>query len=194
MAAISQTSFSNAFSWRKMYGFCLRFHWGLFLRLTIFHHWFRWWLGADQATSPYLNQWWLVYWCIYASLDLNDLRMAHRHDKLTQRSQSVMITPLLRQNDFATSLSQSDVFITSCDDWEHIADALELLQSCTKLSICISLFVPLWHCCFQALLVEKGICPFRHIELMDCLLAPQSVARLSMQVWYSETRLKRPSN
>ena len=28
---------------------------------------------ADQATSHYLNQWWLVYWCLYASLDLNEL-------------------------------------------------------------------------------------------------------------------------
>ena len=25
--------------------------------LTIFHHWFRWWLCADQATSHHLNQW-----------------------------------------------------------------------------------------------------------------------------------------
>ena len=30
-------------------------------------HWFRWWFGADQATSNYLNQWWLSYWRIYAS-------------------------------------------------------------------------------------------------------------------------------
>ena len=28
------------------------------------------WLGADEATSHYLNQWWLVYWCIYASLGI----------------------------------------------------------------------------------------------------------------------------
>ena len=43
MAAISQTMFSNAFSWMKNCEFCLRFHWSLFLRvqLTIFHHWFR---------------------------------------------------------------------------------------------------------------------------------------------------------
>ena len=43
MAAISQTTFSNAFSWMKMYEFHLRFHWNLFLRfeLTIFQHWFR---------------------------------------------------------------------------------------------------------------------------------------------------------
>ena len=75
MSAISQTTFSNTFSWMKMYDFHLRFHRNLFLRfeLTIFQHCFRWWLGADQATSHYLNQWWLVYWCMYASLGLNEL-------------------------------------------------------------------------------------------------------------------------
>ena len=41
--AISQTPFSNAFSWMKMNDLRLGFHWSLFLRseLTIFHHWFR---------------------------------------------------------------------------------------------------------------------------------------------------------
>ena len=43
MDATSQTTFSSAFSWMKMYKFRLKFHWNLFLRvqLTIFHHWFR---------------------------------------------------------------------------------------------------------------------------------------------------------
>ena len=38
MAAISQVTFSNAFSWMKMYEFCLRFPQNMFLRvqLTIF--------------------------------------------------------------------------------------------------------------------------------------------------------------
>ena len=74
--AISQTTFSSAFSWMKMFQFRIKFHWRLFLRvlLTIFQHWFRWWLGAVQATSHYLNQWWLVYWRIYALLCLNELR------------------------------------------------------------------------------------------------------------------------
>ena len=69
MAASFQTTLSNAFSWMKMLEFRLKFHWSLFIRiqLTIFQHWFIWWLGADQATSHYLNQWWLDYWCIYAS-------------------------------------------------------------------------------------------------------------------------------
>ena len=60
MDAISQTTLSNAFSWMKMLEFQLKFPWSLFIRgqLTIFQHWFRWWLGAGQATSHYLNQWW----------------------------------------------------------------------------------------------------------------------------------------
>ena len=75
MAAISQTAFSNAFSWMKMYEFRLKFHWSLFLRveLTIFQHWFRQWLGAVEATSYYLKQCWLVYRRTYASLGLSEL-------------------------------------------------------------------------------------------------------------------------
>ena len=75
LADISQTTLSSAFSWKKMSGFRLKFHWSLFLRvqLMIFQHCFRYWLGADQATSHYLKQWWKVYWRIYASLGLNEL-------------------------------------------------------------------------------------------------------------------------
>ena len=43
------------------------------VKLTIFHHWFIQWLGGNQATSHYLNQWWLIYWRIYVSLSLNGL-------------------------------------------------------------------------------------------------------------------------
>ena len=69
MAAMSQTTFSNEFSWMKTFEFRLRFGWNLFLRfeLTTFQHLFRWWLGADQVTSHYLNQWWsslLTHICV----------------------------------------------------------------------------------------------------------------------------------
>ena len=59
----------------KILEFWLKFHWSLFLRvqLTISQHWVRKWLGSDQATSHYLNQWWLDSQCIYASLGLNKL-------------------------------------------------------------------------------------------------------------------------
>ena len=78
-ATISQMSFSNAFSGMKMYKFCVRFHWSLLLRfeLMIFQYWFRWWLGVDQVTSHYLNQWWLVYWCMYASPSFNELTASY---------------------------------------------------------------------------------------------------------------------
>ena len=83
MAATFQTTFSNAFSWMKMYEFRLRFHWILFpwVQLTISQHWFRLWLDAGQATSHDLNQWWLVYWRIYASLGLNELNN-YTHDMM----------------------------------------------------------------------------------------------------------------
>ena len=58
MAAISQTIFSDAFSWMKSFAFWFKFYWSLFLtaQLTINQHWFRWRLGAELATSHYLNQ------------------------------------------------------------------------------------------------------------------------------------------
>ena len=54
-------------------------HWSLF-QFTISS------IGSDdglapvrrQATSHYLNQWWLVYWRIYASLGLNELTYTQR--------------------------------------------------------------------------------------------------------------------
>ena len=67
--------FAEDFFECKFYEFGSRFHWSLLLRvrLTLFQHWFRLWLGAGQATSHYLNQWLLVYWRIYASIGLNGL-------------------------------------------------------------------------------------------------------------------------
>ena len=43
MDAISQTTFSNGFSWMKIFEFWLKFHWSLFprIQLIIFHHWSR---------------------------------------------------------------------------------------------------------------------------------------------------------
>ena len=72
MDAISQTTLSNAFTWMTILEFRLEFHWNLFLRVqfTIFQHWFRQWLGADQATRHYLNQWLFNYRRIYTSLGL----------------------------------------------------------------------------------------------------------------------------
>ena len=40
--------------------FLLQFHWSLFLKVQLMmtQHWFRFWLGAEKATSHYLNQCW----------------------------------------------------------------------------------------------------------------------------------------
>ena len=78
MVTIFQTKFLNAFSRMKMHQSRLRFHWSLFPKvgLTIFQHWFRNWSGAGQATSHYLDQWWLVYWRLYASIRLNELKVS----------------------------------------------------------------------------------------------------------------------
>ena len=53
MAAISQTTFSNAFSWIYIYIFFNRNS-----LKSISQHWFRERLGTKQATSHYLNQCW----------------------------------------------------------------------------------------------------------------------------------------
>ena len=74
MAAIFPTTLLNAFSWMKTFEYRSNCHWNLFLRvqLVILKHWYIWWPGADEATSHFLNQWWLFYWRKYASLGLND--------------------------------------------------------------------------------------------------------------------------
>ena len=65
---ISKCIFLNKNVWIPLKNLFLGFD------LTIFQHWFRSWLNADQATSYYLNQWWLLYWRIYTSLNLNEMR------------------------------------------------------------------------------------------------------------------------
>ena len=81
MADIFHMMFPNAFSWMKMYKSRVRFNWSLFpmVHLTISQHWFRQWLGAGQVTSHYLNQWWLMFWRMCASLGLNELNFSIYH-------------------------------------------------------------------------------------------------------------------
>ena len=104
MADISQTTLSSAFSGKEISEFLLRFHWSLFLRvqLIIFQHCFRWRLGADQATSHYLNQGWKVCWCIWASLGLNELtwmKIISLWNKYCPSSQPALPCSLLRSPD-----------------------------------------------------------------------------------------------
>ena len=76
--AISQTTFSSAFSRNEMNEFRLGFHWSLFLRfeLTTFQHWYvqimAWCRPGDKSLSePMMVS--LLTWRIYASLGLNEL-------------------------------------------------------------------------------------------------------------------------
>ena len=72
IADISQTNISNAFSWMNFaYGFtevCLSGSNQQYSSIGSEN-------GTEQETSHYLNQWWLVYWRIYASLYLNVCRI-----------------------------------------------------------------------------------------------------------------------
>ena len=53
MAAISQTIFSDSFSWMTSFVYWSKLHWSLFLRvqLTMTQHWFRWWPGAKPLSE-----------------------------------------------------------------------------------------------------------------------------------------------
>ena len=77
IAAISQSTLSNAFSWMKLLEVGLKFHWSFFPKRPINNIpalvQLMAWHQANQATSHYLNQWWLDYRRIYASLCLNKL-------------------------------------------------------------------------------------------------------------------------
>ena len=58
MAVISQTTFSIAFSWMKIFEFRPKFYWSLSLRvqLTILQRWFRHWLGAVRPCDKPLSE------------------------------------------------------------------------------------------------------------------------------------------
>ena len=64
MAAISQTSILNAFSWMKMYEFHWRFHWGLFPKVPVnsIPSLVQIMIWRRPGASHYLNQWWLAVW------------------------------------------------------------------------------------------------------------------------------------
>ena len=72
MSAISQTTFSNAFSWMKSFVFWLKFYWSLFLRVQL--------IGSDNGLVPNRRQAiiWTnadpIHWRIYAALGGDELK------------------------------------------------------------------------------------------------------------------------
>ena len=69
---------SNAFSWMKMFRFKSKIYLRLFPRVqsTMFKHLSDNGLAPTRRQAINLNQWWLNYWCIYASLGLSVLKHA----------------------------------------------------------------------------------------------------------------------
>ena len=70
-----------------MYGFWLSFHWSLFLRLylTIFQHWIRLWLGADQPTSHH----WLMD--VYMPHSASMMTMSWIYQSFSKEYNSIMV-------------------------------------------------------------------------------------------------------
>ena len=73
MTANFLTTFSNAFSWAKIYKFRLRFYISVFpmVRLTILKHWFRKWLGGRPGAYMRHSAWmsWYIQ-CVQKSLHI----------------------------------------------------------------------------------------------------------------------------
>ena len=131
-----QTTLSNAFSWMKILEFRLKFHWRLSLRvqLTISQHWFRWWLGADEATSHYLNQWWFDYRRIYASLGLNAF------NGLQMRKRGIRCNC---HHDLGAYWCKSNVvtikLVSKNSNYNHAANITDMIRNCVKCIVSQSL-------------------------------------------------------
>ena len=135
MAAISQKTLSNSFSWMKMLKFWIKFHWSLFIRvqLTISQHWLRWRLGTDQATSHYLNQWWIDYRRIYASLGLNELMSSH------YLNQCWFIVNCTLRNRFQSNLNQNKTVSIQWNELENMTSA-KWQPFCLQLNVSTCIF------------------------------------------------------
>ena len=147
IATIFQTTISTAFSWTHMYEFHSRFHCSLFLRFElaiIFQHWLRLWLGADQATSHYLNQWWLVYRSIYASLGLSEL--THLSSSLGRYGcnfKNIILKLIIQNNNFQTgkiTFTNQKSTLIQIMAWCHHATSHYLSQCWPKsmASLCLN--------------------------------------------------------
>ena len=103
--------FLNEFEFR------LKCHWSSFTRvqLAVLQHWFRYWLGADQAPSHYLNHWWLDHRRIYASLGLNEL--SYRNGTQDER----------RKCHWNFNGNTNILFLNGRNDWRHFVFNISLI-------------------------------------------------------------------
>ena len=79
IVAIFQTIFSNAFSWKNMYTFRLRFYWSLFLifQLSIFQHWLKKISWHRPGNKPLSEIMMVCYWCIYFIIEYQFIFQHH---------------------------------------------------------------------------------------------------------------------
>ena len=96
MVAILMTTFSLTFSGKKI-SYCDENYttYSISFLLTICHHRFRQWLGTEQATSHWLDQWWTsaltrmchqgvvsILRCRLTSIGITMLKIRRSHDRL----------------------------------------------------------------------------------------------------------------
>ena len=143
------------------------FHRRLFpkIKFTIFQHLFRQWLGAGQATSHYLNQWWLVYWRIYSSPGLSDLRLLYYYPR--------PIGTLFKYRDmivgYLISIKHNNKLLYTC----HLA--------CN---------ITTTHNNIQALNVSKETIAFlhgynKHVRELKCCYAPTYISNMPSKLFSS---------
>ena len=105
----------------KMIKLPLNFHWNMFawVQLTISQHWFRHWLGAEQATSHYLNGWWpcsLTHICGTRGRSVNRKWISH---DLTE-DKSILVYVMAWCHQANSSLTEfSDAKILSLISWPY---------------------------------------------------------------------------
>ena len=102
--AILQRVFSNAFSSTEICKFQLKLYWSLFLKGR---HWFRYWLGANQATSHYLNRWWPNASLGFDEFNFNDLSKSTKrfHFKTSSPTPSACLKTTILSTRFLVPIS-----------------------------------------------------------------------------------------
>ena len=87
MAAILHTTFSIPFSWMRIRTFQLNCQWILFLsvQLTLFNHWFRYWLDASNYRKQWCNVL-LTHICVTRLQWVSNSNLTKSHSLITSVS------------------------------------------------------------------------------------------------------------
>ena len=91
---------------------------------------------TNQATSHYLNKWWLVYWCIYGSLGLSELTNFHSWNCI--QSYVCNFAAILFRARWVILLKMSKLwvyicrYIVHCDKTAKVTLSIHLLEASIK--------------------------------------------------------------